>query len=77
VKNKYGFTPLHVASTKGNGEVVRELLKKGANMNIANQYGFTPLYIANQEGHVNMLRDLLSRGANVNTANKTVLLLCT
>ena len=49
--------------------MVRELLKNGANVNIANKCGDTPLYIAGGNRHVEVVRELLNHGANVNNAN--------
>ena len=46
-KNKDGWTPLHLAATKGRIEIVEYLVEKGAeDVNAKNEYGQTPLHIA-------------------------------
>lgn len=42
IQNKDGQTPLHIASVKKEMEVVKALLKKGANPKIADNKGHTP-----------------------------------
>jgi ankyrin repeat protein len=46
-------------------EVVRELLKHGANVKSADKAGCTPLYKAASKGHVEVVRELLKHGAKV------------
>jgi len=49
-QNSVGQTPLHVACARGNWSVVRLLLNKGANPNIADRRGFTPGQHAHKRG---------------------------
>lgn len=58
------FTPLHLAADKGKCEVVRALIKAGANPDIRTPDGATPLYMAAQGGHLNAMRELLRGKAN-------------
>ena len=39
-------TPLHYAAENGDAEIVKILLKYGADVNAKNEHGFTPLDVA-------------------------------
>ncbi|CAB0040408.1 unnamed protein product [Trichogramma brassicae] len=45
VQNKWGNAPLHDAADRGNKKVAEELLRRGANPNLANREGETPLHV--------------------------------
>ncbi|KAF1322636.1 Serine/threonine protein kinase, partial [Globisporangium splendens] len=62
-------TSLYIASKYGHVEVVSELLKNGASVDMANNNGWTSLMIASQNGHVEVLIELLKNGASVDMAN--------
>mmetsp|Transcript_17698 Transcript_17698/g.40609 ORF Transcript_17698/g.40609 Transcript_17698/m.40609 type:complete len:883 (-) Transcript_17698:575-3223(-) len=49
-QNSVGQTPLHIACSRGNWNVVRLLLKNGANPSIADRRGFTPGQHAHKRG---------------------------
>ncbi len=49
-KNNFGRTPLHVAAGVGNWQVVRLLLKSGADPSLVDQRGFTPGGLAYKRG---------------------------
>ena len=49
-RNNFGRTPLHVAASVGNWQVVRLLLKAGANPKVTDQRGFTPGGVAYKRG---------------------------
>jgi ankyrin repeat protein len=49
-QNSVGQTPLHVACARGNWNVVRYLLKAGANPDVADRRGFTPGQHAHKRG---------------------------
>jgi hypothetical protein len=56
---------LHSAAYRGDIDVVKDLLDKGANVN--EWYGGTALLSASSAGHANVVKLLIERGANVNT----------
>uniref|UniRef100_A0A3P8ZYZ7 Ankyrin 2 n=1 Tax=Esox lucius TaxID=8010 RepID=A0A3P8ZYZ7_ESOLU len=65
-----GNTALHIASLAGQAEVVKILVKRGAEINSQSQNGFTPLYMAAQENHIDVVRYLLESGGNQSTATE-------
>lgn len=64
--SEYGdhMTPLHYASYQGNKEIVLELLRCNANVNVKNRFGFTPLFYASQRGFIEVCRALVEAGAD-------------
>lgn len=60
-----GFNPLHEASYNGNKEMVKLLLKLGANINALDLDEFTPLVIALQKSD-EVATFLIKKGANLN-----------
>jgi hypothetical protein len=68
--NSSGWTPLHMAATKGYADVARALLDGGASANATNAAGWTPLHSAAKYGHAEVARALLQRGAHAGLRNK-------
>ena len=66
----YHHTPLYTASRMGHVEVVRELLRRGAEVDtVVEDFDgnlYTALYVASQNGHLEVVRELLSNGAAIN-----------
>ena len=74
--NKYGETPLTIASCEGHLEIVKVLIASGALLDKANKYGCTPLYIASCKGHLEIVKVLIANKANffyMNIEGKTPL----
>lgn len=59
------MTPIHLAVKNGDCEMVKLMLKYGANINILNGFGHTPLEIACIEKNPNMINFLSILGVNL------------
>ena len=68
VYDHWGQAPLHVAARRDDEELVRRLLKHGADIDAPSGEG-TPLHVAVLRGHRRIIELLLSRGANVQLAS--------
>jgi YVTN family beta-propeller protein len=64
-----GSTPLSDAAFRGNLEIVKLLLDRGANMNATNRDGNTPLITATFMCHAEVVRLLLDKGASTSHKN--------
>ncbi|KAM9708976.1 kinase D-interacting substrate of 220 kDa B isoform 2-T3 [Menidia menidia] len=60
-----GQTPLMVAAEQGNLEIVQELIRRGANVNLDDIDCWTALISAAKEGHIEVVRELLENNANL------------
>lgn len=70
-KDKRGETALHVAVKQGNLEIVKLLLKKGANANAKMKDGRTPIWMINdEENGLEIFKLLTSKGADINALNQ-------
>ena len=64
-KNVYGLTALHIASERGNLEIVKSLLNAGAKIDEVDGSLSTPLMLAAFEGHQDIVNHLITCGASV------------
>lgn len=62
-------TPLHLAASRGNAEVVSILLEHGATVDAKSARGMTPLHYAIEKGDVATVGALLDAGADINAQN--------
>ncbi|XP_019752689.1 oxysterol-binding protein-related protein 1 isoform X1 [Hippocampus comes] len=70
-KSNRGWTPLHLASYFGHTDVVDELLKAGADVNLPNNVGDTPLHKAAFTGRKEVVMLLLRYNASATVINGT------
>lgn len=61
-------TALYFAAEGGHDIVVKELIRRGALVNLTNSRGISPLYIASQSGYVHVVKALLEADVEVNQA---------
>ncbi|MEO6221974.1 MAG: ankyrin repeat domain-containing protein, partial [Vicinamibacterales bacterium] len=66
-----GYTPLHLASSRGHAPVVARLLEAGCKPLILTATGVQAIHLAAQAGSADAIRVLIDRGADVNTRDNT------
>ena len=66
---RHGQTPLFIAVSKNNKDLVRLLLNAGCEIEQPNIYGETPLFIAVWNGKLSMVELLVNKGSNINHVN--------
>ena len=74
VRDHCGWTPLHEASNHGYVDIVRLLIRAGADVNDpggANCDGVTALHDAAANGHTNIVQLLLDSGADANLLTRS------
>lgn len=62
-KNATGWTAIHYATVNGDIDLVKYLIKHGANINKATSEGSSPLYLAKLGGHDDVVKILRNAGA--------------
>nr|CAB3221794.1 ankyrin repeat domain-containing protein 45-like [Phallusia mammillata] len=62
---KLGKTPLELASMLGRVDILKDLIKRGADPNQASPSGYTPMHFAASWGQVSCLEALFEAGASI------------
>ncbi|XP_013422003.1 fibronectin type 3 and ankyrin repeat domains protein 1 [Lingula anatina] len=70
IPDKYGFTPLMQAATKGYLDILRTLIENGADVNFANESKKTALMMACFSGNLAEAQELRKHGADYNARDK-------
>lgn len=65
-----GGTPLHIGASESRIEVVRALLRAGANVNTRERDDWTPLHYAALRGHTEIVKTLIAADAGVGVKEK-------
>jgi ankyrin repeat protein len=65
------YTPLHLASSRGQAAAIARLLEAGAKVGPFTTTGVQALHLAAQAGNADSVKVLLDRGADVNAKDKT------
>ena len=67
-KNRFGTSPLHLAISKNNLEIVKVLIVNGASPDVfdASSWNFTPLQLAMKMENYEIVKFLVENGANIN-----------
>jgi ankyrin repeat protein len=65
----YGATPLGIAISKGDIEVVKKFIEYGVDVN-ENSNGMSPLMVAARYNKVEIIKILLSKGANLDAKDE-------
>ena len=60
-KKPDGITALFVAAANGNYDVVKALIKQGADVDITDNHGQTPMMVANSQGYMTIVREFFDR----------------
>lgn len=68
--NSHGDTPLHVAASIGNHEVLKRLLEAGADPSLENKKGMTPIMAAARKGSHPAIRTLLKKDVLLGKTDK-------
>ncbi|MCK4719365.1 ankyrin repeat domain-containing protein, partial [bacterium] len=61
----WGMTALHLACKKPNGDIMRALIRAGADVNVFDWDDRTPLVYCSDAGSFDMVRDLVEAGADI------------
>ena len=69
-QNSFGWSPMHIASSHGNIDIVRYLTTQGCNIDIKRKDEWTPLHCACKNGHYRVVEYLVTKGADVNAIQK-------
>ncbi|XP_071145820.1 ankyrin-1-like isoform X1 [Mytilus edulis] len=69
--SSFNMTPLFVASSNGDVDLVKLLLEHNANPNLGNGFNETPLYFAAEKGYIEIVNMLFEFNADPNLCNNS------
>ena len=69
-QDKYGYTPLHIATRLNQYEIVEQLINKGATVNTVDKFGDTPLLDSTRNSTNPMSKLLICNGATKNVKDR-------
>ena len=72
VRDQEGMTPLMWAARRGHKDIVRTLLKNGANPNSKDRYGWSAVNWAIRKGDFKIARLLITAGATGHKGNSVL-----
>ncbi len=61
-KDYFGYTPMHMAITKNNKDIIRLLINAGADVNVMDQMGSSLLHQAIEKKNIEIFKMILSAG---------------
>ena len=67
-----GDTPLNIAASNGQSEIVEYLANKGANVNATSSNHWSPLHNAAASGNIQVVRLLIAHNADITAKNDDV-----
>jgi ankyrin repeat protein len=68
--DRFGNTPLTIASYHGNVEIVKLLVEYGAMIDESDRHGNSPLIVASMQGHYAIVKYFIDQGADLNYLGK-------
>ncbi len=69
-RDRAGRTALHYAAADDEPDVLRELIRQGADVNARDHAGWTPLHFAADRGNLVIAEELIRARADVNATNQ-------
>jgi ankyrin repeat protein len=70
-EDDFNRTPLHMAASRGNVEIVKMLIDAGSDANVQSNIGYTPLHVAASWGRLEIAKMLIDAGAYVDVQDKS------
>ena len=70
LKDKYGYTVVHIAAQENRADVVEVLIDAGADIEAKDDEGCSPLLVASENGHHRVVEVLVRAGAGVCVTDK-------
>ncbi|XP_078489862.1 ankyrin repeat domain-containing protein 45-like isoform X1 [Ciona intestinalis] len=69
-RSEVGKSPIEVACMLGRADILKDIIKRGCDVNAANGSGYCPIHFAAAWGHVKCLEALVESGASVDCTTR-------